>query len=112
MNKLGKQIGEYIKAAGDLRRTVREIGGGALGTLASVAVYVAAIALLVLVLLAVVLLVHLIGGLVVLVAWNLGVVNVVAASGGTVDGISYLTAVGASFAFGLLRGLFRSNKGE
>lgn len=41
-----------------------------------------------------------------LVAWNVGVDGVVAAAGGNVDTINYLTAVGGSLAAGFLRYFF------
>lgn len=41
------------------------------------------------------------------VAWNLGVVNIAAAAGGSVGTINFWTALGGSFAVGILARIFR-----
>lgn len=43
-----------------------------------------------------------------LLAWNLGVVGIVAASGGAVASINYWTALGASAGYLLLRGILKA----
>lgn len=48
-----------------------------------------------------------IGGAVFYLAWNLGVVNLVAAAGGSVSTINFWTAIGGSVAVGIIRGIFR-----
>ena len=45
----------------------------------------------------------LLGGLIFWLAWNIGVVAIVAAAGGTVGKISFWAAVGASLAVGILK---------
>jgi hypothetical protein len=50
-----------------------------------------------------------IGTAVVFFGWNLGVVALVAASGGTVGKISFWTAFFINLALGILRGLFKSS---
>ena len=45
--------------------------------------------------------------LVALLAWNLGVVGIVAASGGAIAGINYWTALGVSAIYLLLRGALK-----
>lgn len=104
MSKLSKSIEDYSSGVGDLRK---EIGGG-LGLAVGAALVVLAVVLI----LGVAVLVHLFGGLIVLLAWNLGVVNVVAASGGSVATIGYLTAVGVSIALTFLRGIFQRGAAE
>lgn len=47
------------------------------------------------------------GGAIFYVAWNLGVVNIAAAVGGSVSTISYWTAIGGSLAVGILSRIFR-----
>lgn len=50
--------------------------------------------------------------LIILLAWNYGVVPTVAASGGDVAGINYGAALGLSFVFLLLRALLPASKGR
>lgn len=45
------------------------------------------------------------GGLIFYLAWNLGVVGVVGAAGGTVSTIDFWTAVGASLFLGIIKGV-------
>lgn len=45
--------------------------------------------------------------LIALLAWNLGVVGVVAASGGSIAGINYWTALGVSAVYLLIRGMLK-----
>ncbi len=47
----------------------------------------------------------LLGGLIFYLAWNLGVVGVVAAAGGSVSKIGFWTAVGASLFLGIIKGV-------
>ncbi len=47
--------------------------------------------------------------LLVLLAWNVGVVALVAAAGGSVSGISYWGAIGVTFAYLILRGLLHKS---
>ena len=47
------------------------------------------------------------GGLIFWLAWNLGVVGIVSAAGGSVDTIGYWTAVGGSLAVAVLSRIFR-----
>jgi hypothetical protein len=61
------------------------------------------------VIVAIVVLVLLIGTAVVFFGWNLGVVALVAACGGTVGKISFWTAFFINIAIGVLRGLFKSS---
>jgi hypothetical protein len=51
----------------------------------------------------------LLGGLVFWLAWNYGVVALVAAAGGSVGKIGFLTAVAGSLAVGILKGIFSAN---
>lgn len=47
------------------------------------------------------------GGLITMVAWNYGVVPIVAASGGAVAKISLLTGISANIAIGVISRIFR-----
>ena len=47
------------------------------------------------------------GGLIFWLAWNVGVVGIVSAAGGSVGEIGYWTAVGGSLAVGVLSRIFR-----
>jgi hypothetical protein len=47
-----------------------------------------------------------IGAVIFYVAWNLGVVNIAAAVGGSVASINFWTALGGSFAIGILKRVF------
>ncbi len=46
--------------------------------------------------------------LIVLMAWNLGVVGVTAATGDAVGGINYLTSVGVACIYVLVRGIVKA----
>lgn len=48
--------------------------------------------------------------LIILLAWNVGLVPIVAAAGGSVTGINYWAALGATFVYLLLRGIFAAGK--
>lgn len=47
------------------------------------------------------------GGLIFFAAWNLGVVNIASAAGGSVATINFWTAIGGSLAVGILSRIFR-----
>lgn len=64
------------------------------------------LALVILVLLPIIIL---IGGLITMLAWNLGVVALVAAAGGTVGKIGLITAIFVNFAIGIVARIFRPN---
>lgn len=49
------------------------------------------------------------GALVFLVAWNVGIVHLVAAAGGSVGTIGFWTALGGSLAVGILKGIVHGN---
>lgn len=101
---LRKTTGSTAKS---IRTAARDYDHGGLGTILGGI----AIALMVLTVIAAVLAtvwaVWALGGLVVLLAWNLGVVNIVAASGGSVGTIGFFTAVGAYVVLSLIRSIFR-----
>lgn len=50
--------------------------------------------------------VFVISALLILVGWNVGVVALVAACGGSVSTISFWTALGVAFAITVIKGLF------
>jgi hypothetical protein len=52
----------------------------------------------------------LLGGVIIWAAWNLGVVPLVAACGGTVAKIGFWTAVFVSVALNVVGGIFRRNQ--
>lgn len=73
------------------KKMLENVAVGALGVLMFVSIFLAVVAL---------------GGLIFWLAWNLGVVPIVAALGGSVGEIGFWTAVGGSLAVGVIKSIF------